>query len=379
MAWRHRGAATFKFFLSGTRVPVVTTYKYCGLQLSSDGRWEEHCKSIGEKTRKRTWELIRWARSCEVSLDVVERLWMIHVSLSVTWGMAIMRPPPRLHEQLDVTQRRAGRLLLGHSRTSPIPTVCLELGWLPWSFCALKARLHLLSRILFSKHSLIRAVVHMSATEEDSWLCTVSDEARVMAPQGLPVLQRAWRTLLREWDENARCEALTSLLEQCNNHPCLANYQPAPCIFEGAIDINRIIHDKSLDADRSRAVARLLAGGQGLRGGDPHLADRITPRTACLHCLRQGLRRREGLIHVTFECPAYVDIREQANVAEAWRSAPKEVLCFSRDLWSWRQLRANREALLQILDWRREILQQWGGLRLRRQQDRALTLWPTAS
>ena len=37
------------------------------------------------------------------------------------------------------------------------------------------------------------------------------------------------------------------------------------------------------------------------------------------------------------------------------------------------------ETLTHILERRRELLQQWGGLRLRRQHDRALNLWPAAS
>ena len=81
---------------------------------------------------------------------------------------------------------------------------------------------------------------------------------------------------------------------------------------------------------------------------------------------------------MVFHCPAYVDVKAQPSIAEAWQGSPETILCFSRDLWTWRQLRANRAALVQILARRREHLQQWGALRQRGQADRARLLWPAA-
>ncbi len=51
---------------------------------------------------------------------------------SVLYGLAVQELGEGAKAQLDRLQR-AGRLLLGHSRRSPTPTVCAELGWRPWS------------------------------------------------------------------------------------------------------------------------------------------------------------------------------------------------------------------------------------------------------
>ena len=227
-----------------------------------------------------------------------------------------------------------------------------------------------------SSHPLVQCVVHASAARDESWLCTVAEEAKAFSPQGLPTSTGEWQALMRDVREHVRSEAMHYLLECSKSHPALAHYCPAPCTLGGEMNINHILHDKSLDAEQSRSIARLLAGGQGLRGGDPAFLSSVTPRTACLFCLREGVRRRESLLHVVFHCPAYADIRAQPSVAEVWHTSAADVLCFSRDLWSWRQLQANRAALVQILQRRRENLKQWGALSVRGQSDRAGLLWP---
>ena len=51
---------------------------------------------------------------------------------SLKWGFAVATLSPSDEATIDRAQRGAARAVLGHSKTSPLPTVLMELGWLPW-------------------------------------------------------------------------------------------------------------------------------------------------------------------------------------------------------------------------------------------------------
>jgi hypothetical protein len=68
---------------------------------------------LREKATGRTGELVRWARTNRVTLDVLERLWCIHVQSSVLWGIGVAALDGRLLVRLNMLQRKVGRMLLG--------------------------------------------------------------------------------------------------------------------------------------------------------------------------------------------------------------------------------------------------------------------------
>lgn len=73
-------------------------------------------------------------------------------------------------------------------------------------------------------------------------------------------------------------------MNEVEANPGLKLYHPACLAQEGMLGINRF-HDISLEAAEALAISRLLAGGQGLRSGDPKTRRPATPRTACFYCL----------------------------------------------------------------------------------------------
>ena len=118
--------------------------------------------------------------------------------------------------------------------------------------------------------------------------------------------------------------------------------------------VNRALHDKSIGAAEARAVARMLAGGQGLRGGDPTEEGEATVQNCCLWCLGDGRRVRETLRHVIMHCPAYKHER-RAGLGEVGAREGMEILRMERERWGWADLRRHREFVYGIIKSRRRM------------------------
>ena len=102
---------------------------------------------------------------------------------------------------------------------------------------------------------------------------------------------------------------------------------------------------EEVPAADARVVARLLCGGQGLRGRDPRCRVRASPLNCCFLCLAQGRREAETLRHFVYACPAFAALRAAHELKPLLRAAPDRFLCFHRDGWTWRELRVIRNFL----------------------------------
>ena len=114
-------------------------------------------------------ELVKWSRANFITLDVLQRLWKAHIFSTILWGLAICVLSCSQLQRLNVMQRQVGRLLLGHSKKSPIPTVCCELGWMLWSTAVQGSQFKLYQRLSNSKNRLSRFLLRCSLSSEGSW------------------------------------------------------------------------------------------------------------------------------------------------------------------------------------------------------------------
>ncbi len=69
--------ANQQWHIGGTPLPIVHKYKYLGQALQDTGRWDEWLKILIHRTKLRTAELVRWARSNHITIDILARLWVI--------------------------------------------------------------------------------------------------------------------------------------------------------------------------------------------------------------------------------------------------------------------------------------------------------------
>ena len=125
------------------------------------GRAKVTLSTCGKKAVSKTAELVAWGRLNNVSVDVLERLWRLHVESSVLFGYAIHWLPVSGQVDVDRVQRKCGRMILGFSRRSPTPTVFMELGW-GWSARVNVARAQLLRRLVDSDNAIVQLVVRAS-------------------------------------------------------------------------------------------------------------------------------------------------------------------------------------------------------------------------
>ena len=141
--------------------------------------------------------------------------------------------------------------------------------------------------------------------------------------------------------------------------------------------LNKFLHDKAVDPEAATTVARLLAGGQGLRGGDPVSTPTPSQTNCCLHCLMSGRRITETLSHFLFDCPAYSNLRRKSPLSTELATHDTSLFHYHRNVWSWAQLRALRSLLCQMVAKRRAP----GGHLLKRKGDAkqlVMDLWDTS-
>jgi hypothetical protein len=358
-------------------LPVVSVYKYGGVLIHSSLSWDPLLAALKHRVTVRTGELVRWSRANGMSADVLQRLWTVYVELAAAWGLGLTILTGSQTQVLNRIQRKAGRMLLGHSRRSPIPSVCFELGWKLWSSHASLLRMRLLRRIMDSSHSLVVTTASAASLVPTSWTSKVISFIRGVRPAGVPISRSDWEAFLTSFSSDAMACDSEELWNSCLAHNNLASYQPGPWVMEGVSEINRMMHDHSLDAECARVVSRLFCGGQGLRGGDPRMVSQPTARTSCLHCLLNGRRVKETLHHFLFDCPLFDRIRAADQVAKSWQRG-KAICCLHRDCWSFRQIRIITRSTKDMWQTRRDMLRTEGSASRRRVSERAEELWSTA-
>jgi hypothetical protein len=356
-------------------LPLVDLYKYCGVLLSCSGSWDPFLNSLREKSVARTGELVRWARAYGITVDLVQRLWAIYVETSAAWGLGLTMLTKTQELTLNRIQRKAGRLLLGHSRRSPIPSTCLELGWWHWASHAKLLRLRLLRRILLSDNMLVISVASASSTLPGSMVSQSVDVVRSCRAQGLPTTNGEWSSFLDSWMADARqCDG-EELWNACLHHNNLASFRPGPWLMEGSLSINRFLHDHAIDRETAHIISRLFCGGQGLRGGDPRSVSAPSRRTACFHCLLHGRRVKETLYHFMHVCPLYTRVRQQPRVAVFWAKSPDAVTLLHRDQWNFRGINLIIRTVKDMWDIRASMLETEGAANRRGLTERISHLW----
>ena len=158
----------------------------------------------------------------------------------------------------------------------------------------------------------------------------------------LKIWNEEWEAGESEWRET-----------QIMGHQGLASYR-CRGDRETRPGVNSALHDKAVGAEQARAVARLLAGGQGLRGGDPVQEAAATVENCCLWCLSLGKRLRETLRHSIIECSAYDDVRREVLGREG-HELRMDVALMDKSRWGWAKMRQNREFLHGIILSRRRL------------------------
>ncbi|CAE8643598.1 unnamed protein product [Polarella glacialis] len=254
----------------------------------------------------------------------------------------------------------------------------MELGWTKWSLLRKVGRVRMLKRLLLSTNGLTQCLLQCTANMDGSWAQISADMAKLLSPAGLPTDLQQWNSLVTHWQEAAKDQSADELVQECVSHQGLSHYQPSPWTDEGQMGVNRLMHHVGANATESLELARLLAGGGGLRGGDPRSPGTVTPRTACMIWLLNGRRERETLEHFVYRCPGYDELRQRYGLRRRWESAGPAVVRMSRSSWPWTAIHATRTCLVRMLARRRAAMQGLGGAKRRKMEERAHILWAAA-
>ena len=208
-------------------------------------------------------------------------------------GLQIMELTECQERRLDQIQRVIGRMLLGHASDSPpSPVVLEELAWGRWSTRLIGERARLLERILASGE-LSEVIVAESGNRATSWLAKAAEGIASWCGGKMPEGGTEWKRCLKIWKEEWEAGESEWRETRIMGHQGLASYR-CRGDRETRPGVNSALHDKAVGAEQARAVARLLAGGQGLRGGDPVQEESATVENCCFWCLSHLLARGLG-------------------------------------------------------------------------------------
>ena len=333
----------FSFALGPRHVPVVSAYKYCGHVLSCGGSSSAQLHKVHEKVVKRTGEIVAWARSYEVSLDVVDRMWRLHVQSGAFFSVGVLCLPPSALCKIDRSQRKAARMLAGFSSRSPTPGVLLEVGWTTWSLLIEDQVCRLFGRLMLRKNVLVEAVLHCASTCETRWILQAQNIFKRFALTFFPRCKPLWIKLASDIRAENAAICFEDLCESAKEHTRLAHF-----LVPARARINRLLHDKAVPAYEARIVARALCGGQGFRAGDPRDTPSPSELNCCIFCLSQGVRVAETLEHVVLSCGGYDELRSSLHLRLGRSPSLFELTAHSRDVWSFSELKSVRRFFVDI-------------------------------
>ena len=333
-----------QWHIGGTPLPIVHKYKYLGQALQDTGRWDEWLKTVVHRTKHRTSELVRWARSNHITIDILARLWIIYVEKAAGWGLAATTLTPTQSKAIDRAQRMAARQILGHSSTSPWPTPCLELGWQTWSSQMASQKMRLYQRLLTTENTILKAILAKSRSIPDVWVSSTELQTNAAFPAGLPTQATKWLRMLHQWEAVQKQSDTEELIYNSKRHPNLAHYSPNTVPQANGQGTNQMIHHHSYSVKSAITISRLLCGGQGLNAGDPVRPSEVCMRKACKFCLSLGQPKAETLWHFLHECPLTATARQGKEAKQCW-SQPENVAKLHLSIWSSKQIRTIRITL----------------------------------
>lgn len=198
---------------------------------------------------------------------------------------------------------------LGLLSRSPTPAVLLELGWPSLSvfYCIETARV--LPRLAFSTNALVQIAPEESSTHQHSW---AHDAAEAIAPwicDPGTMGKKEWATAITSMKEVRVAKDMARLPLEAEHHHNLRSHTDTRWTLTRSHGLNQFLHNNELDSTVAKQIARLIVGGQDLRGGDPVDMPQPNSRNCYLFCLRKGAQKVDTMRRVIFECGFYAAYR----------------------------------------------------------------------
>ncbi|CAE7356653.1 unnamed protein product [Symbiodinium sp. CCMP2592] len=291
-------------FLYGKPLPRTSSYRYLGALFTATGSVAAALKDMGEKILRKTGILVGWGRVNQVPLAHLVRLWLLYVEPIVWWLVAAVPLTATQASWLDLLQRKAGRLLLGHHKRSPRLSSLACLGWVPWS-CLLGAnRLGLWGRMMYDDGNLMQQIFALARTVEGTWAHQVSVDIQNVFALNQPSDPTTFWGDLKRYRQTCMELGWREVVDGCTGHSRLTHF---PVQLAERSDSKTGISDLftciGLSLDCSIVVLRLFCGGQGLRAGDTCDDSPTSRGNCCLFCLKHGSLASDTLRHFLCDCP----------------------------------------------------------------------------
>lgn len=252
------------------------------------GAGGHHVDNMCVKAVRKTGEIAHWSNTHSADLTLASKLWLIYVFRSLIYGAATLPISTSSLAKLDRAQRKCDRLLLGFSSRCPAACVLAELGWHRLSSAISCERWRLLRKLYVSENWLVQTVLECSLGDSTSWLYDTVVSLRPWSNGELPESKYGWSRLIQQGTAQIRFNEAAEIANSCARQNNLSHYRPTRYHCEGTWEINRLIHSPSVDISTARKISRLLAGGQGLRGGDARASVIITRHNCCVFAPRSA-------------------------------------------------------------------------------------------
>ena len=263
----------------------VKMYRYLGIHIGCSGGWLHHFRHMAAKIKSKTGEIIGWARRYDIPLPLMARVWEIYVRHASLHGAAIACPPPHCVELMDRAQRQAGRMMLSFRKQIPGPAVLAELGWTSISLDLTYARAGFLGRICQVTNLYVQTMVEMTAANPRSWIASTVRLVRPWCGNITPDQTNTWSKLIRTSKTHAQKQEASCMAHLCLRYSSIASHSIPKWRCEGRWAANNFLYCKELKPSTSRSIARLIVGGQDLRGGDPTCDEHPSRINCCVPCL----------------------------------------------------------------------------------------------
>lgn len=173
--------------VDGVPLPWVTTYRYLGGLLHCAGSVRPMLKDLDLRLTKRTGMFVRWGRASQIAIAILAKLFIIYlepVALSLLAAVPL-NASDLVH--IDMLQRKLARMVLGHSKRSPIPSPLLLLGWCSWSAMLPSLRAGLLLRAHSGLPSVLTQLCKLGPLCEGTWYYQASLDLHGMTGcEGIP-------------------------------------------------------------------------------------------------------------------------------------------------------------------------------------------------
>ena len=176
------------------------------------------------------------------------------------------------------------------------------------------------------------------------------------------------------WYKSMSQEVMQETWLECLEHERLCNYQPGPWLKDREWRVNCFLHCNDISPAQSRSIARLIVGGQMLRGGDCATFTHATVNNCCVWCLQQGVKVVESLTHVIWECDCYKNLRVGGAIQQILQTPGAEVLLLHRSTWRFTDLEVIRRYLLKVVSTREAFVGK-SKKRAAQLQEQADALW----